>query len=81
MLIVDDLLALPGKIGGIILSSIAQTAHRMAWIEYQRQLNNILIKAKHDREMGKLNEEKYRKIEGYVFKEMRIARRVLTETK
>lgn len=79
VLIVDDLLAIPGKIGSIILKTIYQTAYKTAWINYQRELNNMLIRAKHERQTGKIAEEKYKEMEEYVFKEMRIARMAMSK--
>ena len=81
VLVVDDILSLPIKIGEIIFNSITQTAYKTAWIGYQKQLNNMLIRAKYDRETGKLSEKKYQKIESYIFREMRIVRRILATTK
>ena len=76
-LLVDDILALPGTIGKIILNTIAQTVQKVAWAEYSRGLKKILLRARHDYDNKKIDKEKFKEVEAYVFKEMRIANKVL----
>ncbi len=76
-LLVDDILFLPGTISKIILNTIAQTVQKVAWTEYSRDLKKILLMARHDYDNKKIDKEKFKEIEAYVFKEMRIANNVL----
>jgi hypothetical protein len=77
MLLVDDILKLPKTIGNIILNTLAQTVQKVAWAEYSRDLKKMLLQARHDYDEGNLSQEKFREIESYVFKEMRMARKVV----
>jgi hypothetical protein len=77
MLVVDDILGIPGKIGGIVINSLYQTVRKTTWIAYQKKLSNALIKAKHAREMKIITEGDYKELESHIFKEMRIARNML----
>lgn len=75
--IIDDLLGLPFKIGEIVLNSIAQTSHTLAWVRYQSELRKKLIQAKRDLEQGKLSQAEFKKVEAYIFSEMRVAKQVV----
>ena len=77
VLLVDDILMLPGTIGKIILNSLLQTVENVAWTEYSRDLRKILLRARHNLEMEKITKEQFQEIESYVFKEMKIAKQVL----
>lgn len=77
VLIVDDILMLPGTMGKIILNSLVQTVEKVAWTEYSQNLRKILLRARHDLEMKKITKEKFHEIEEYVFKEMKITKQVL----
>jgi hypothetical protein len=79
--IVSELLSIPGKIGGIILNTLSQTVQKVAWTEYSRDLKKMLLQARHDLDEGKIEKEKFNSIESYVFKEMKIARSVLSSGK
>jgi hypothetical protein len=76
--IVGEILSIPGKIGGIILNTMAQTVQKVAWTEYSRELKKVLLQARHDYEEGKIDRQKFKEVEGYVFSEMKISRKVLT---
>ena len=78
VLVVDDILSLPGKIGKIIFNTLAQTVEKVAWAEYSRDLKKTLLRARHDYENEKIDKERFSKIESLVFREMKIARRVLS---
>ena len=78
VLLVDDLLGLPGTIGKIIFSTLAQTVEKVAWVEYSRDLKRMLLKARHDYDNKRIDSTKFKEIEGFVFREMRIAKNVLT---
>jgi hypothetical protein len=75
--IVGEILSIPGKIGGIILNTLSQTVQKVAWTEYSRDLKKLLLQARHDLDEGKIVSEKFKEVESYVFKEMKIARSVL----
>jgi hypothetical protein len=77
VLIIDDLLTLPVKLSEVILNVLVQTAYKSAWAEYRRQLNIALIRLRRDFEQGKLKRNKMRKLESNIFREMRVARRIL----
>lgn len=76
--VVGEILSIPGKIGGIILNTMAQTVQKVAWTEYSRELKKILLQARHDLDEGKIDQEKFNEVESYVFQEMKITKRVLT---
>lgn len=78
VLVVDDVLALPGTIGKIIFQTLAQTVEKVAWVEYSRDLKRLLLRARHDYENGKITEAQFREVESYVFKEMRVARKIIS---
>jgi hypothetical protein len=78
VLIIDDILSIPSKIGGIILNTMAQTIQKVAWAEYSRELKKILLQARHDLDEGKINKTRFAEVESYIFQEMKIARMVLT---
>ena len=80
-LLVDDILALPGTIGKIILNTIAQTVHKVAWADYSRDLKKILLRARYDYDNKKIDKEKFKEVEAYVFKEMRLAKKELSSGK
>lgn len=80
-LVVDDILALPGTIGKIIFNTLVQTVEKVAWAEYSRSLKKLLLRARHDYDNKKIDKEKFKEIENYVFKEMRISKEVLTSKK
>jgi hypothetical protein len=75
--IVGEILSLPGKIGGIILNTMAQTVHKVAWAEYSRDLKKMLLQARHDYDEKKIDQKQFREIESFVFREMRAARKVV----
>jgi hypothetical protein len=75
--IVSEILSIPGKIGGIILNTLSQTIQKVAWTEYSRDLKKMLLQARHDLDEGKIQRDRFREVESYVFKEMKTARRVL----
>jgi len=75
--VVDDILKLPGTIGSIILNTLAQTVQKVALAEYSRDLKKMLLRARHDYDNKKITKEKFKEIESYVFKEMRIAKKGL----
>jgi hypothetical protein len=79
--IVSELLSIPGKIGGIILNTLSQTVQKVAWTEYSRDLKKMLLQARHDLDEGKIEKERFKEVEGYVFKEMKMARSVLSSGK
>jgi len=79
VLVVDDLLKLPGTIGKIILETISQTVEKVAWTEYSRDLKRLLLKARHDLDEGRIERDKFKEVESYVFKEMKVAKYVLTK--
>jgi hypothetical protein len=79
--IVGEILSLPGKIGGIILNTLSQTVQKVAWTEYSRDLKKMLLQARHDLDEGKIEKEKFKQVEGFVFKEMKMARYVLSSGK
>ena len=78
VLIVDDILKIPGTIGKIIFNTLAQTVEKVAWAEYSRDLKKMLLKARHDYDSKKIGREKFKEIESQVFREMKIAKNVLT---
>lgn len=78
VLLVDDILMLPGTIGKIIFNSLVQTVEKVAWTEYSRDLRKILLRARHDLEIEKITKEQFQEIENYVFREMKIAKQVLS---
>jgi len=80
-LVVDDILKLPGTIGKIILNTLAQTVQKVAWAEYSRALKKLLLRARHDYDNKKIDKDKFKVIESYVFKEMRIAKKGLSSGK
>lgn len=80
-LVVDDILALPGTIGKIIFNTLVQTVEKVAWAEYSRSLKKMLLRVRHDYDNKKISKEKFKEIESYVFKEMRVAKKVLTSKK
>lgn len=73
----DDLLKLPMKFGEIILNVIAQTAFKVAWADYRRQLNVALIRLKRDFEEGRVSKRRRRELESKIFYELRVAKQVL----
>jgi hypothetical protein len=75
MLLIDDLLGLPGTIGKIILNTMAQTVEKVAWAEYSRDLKKVLLQARHDYDEGRLEQSDFREIESHVFAEMRLSRK------
>ena len=77
-LLVDDILFLPGTIGKLIFNTLAQTINKVAWTEYSRDLKKVLLRARHDYDNKKIEKERFREIENYVFKEMKIAKQVLS---
>jgi hypothetical protein len=77
VLLVDDIIKLPKTIGNIILNTLAQTVQKVAWAEYSRDLKRLLLQARHDYDENKISQEQFREVESYVFKEMRMARRVV----
>lgn len=77
MLLVDDILALPGTIGGIIFDTLAQTVEKVAWAEYSRDLKKLLLKARNGYDNKKITTEQFKEIESHVFREMRIAKNAL----
>jgi hypothetical protein len=79
--IVGELLSIPGKIGGIILNTLSQTVQKVAWTEYSRDLKKMLLQARHDLDEGKIQRDKFKQVETYVFREMKIARSVLSSGK
>jgi hypothetical protein len=79
--IVSELLSIPGKIGSIILNTMSQTVQKVAWTEYSRDLKKLLLQARHDLDEGKIDRDKFREVESYVFKEMKMARSVLASGK
>jgi Fe-S cluster biosynthesis and repair protein YggX len=79
--IVSEILSLPGKIGGIILDTMSQTVQKVAWTEYSRDLKKMLLQARHDLDENRIDKDTFRDVEKYVFKEMKIARSVLTSGK
>ena len=81
VLIIDDILALPGTIGSIIFNTLAQTVNKVAWAEYSRDLKRKLLSARHDYENNKISKEKFKEIESHVFREMKVARDVLSSKK
>jgi Fe-S cluster biosynthesis and repair protein YggX len=78
VLIVGDILSLPGTVGKIILNTLAQTVQKVAWAEYSRDLKKLLLQARHDYDEKRITQEQFREIEAYVFKEMRSARKVVS---
>jgi Fe-S cluster biosynthesis and repair protein YggX len=76
-LLVDDILFLPGTIGKIIFSTLSQTIEKVAWMDYNRDLKRMLLRARHDLDNNKLDRAQFSEVEQYVFKEMRIANRAL----
>lgn len=78
MLIVDDILALPGTIGKIIFNTLAQTVEKVAWAEYSRDLKKLLLKARNDYDARKITTDQFKEIESYVFREMRTAKNALS---
>jgi Fe-S cluster biosynthesis and repair protein YggX len=81
VLIVDDILKLPGTIGKMIFQSLVQTVEKVAWSDYNRKLRKMLLRARHDYENKKIGEEQFKEVQAYVFKEMKIARQVLSPPK
>jgi hypothetical protein len=79
--IVSEILSIPGKIGGIILNTLSQTVQKVAWTEYSRDLKKMLLQARHDLDEGKIEREKFKDVESHVFREMKIARSVLSSGK
>jgi Fe-S cluster biosynthesis and repair protein YggX len=77
VLIVDDILRLPGTIGGIIFQSLVQTVEKVAWTEYRRNLRKMLLRARHDYENNKIKKEQFEEIQSYVFGEMKIAKQAM----
>lgn len=77
VLLVDDILMLPGTIGKIILNSLVQTVEKVAWTEYSRDLRKILLRARYNYETNKITKEQFQEIESYVFREMKVAKQVL----
>lgn len=77
-LIVDDILKLPGTIGSIIFQSLIQTVEKVGWTEYNQKLRKMLLKARHDYDMKKLNQEQFEEIQSHVFREMKIAKQALS---
>ena len=77
MLIVDDLLELSVKFGEIVLNAIAQTAYKVAWTDYRRQLNVTLIQLRRDFEEGRISKKRRREIEAKIFYELRLAKQIL----
>lgn len=77
--VVDDLLELPGKFAEIIFNALVQTINKTAWTEYSRELKKLLLRARHDYSRGKINKEKFKKVEKYVFREMKVAKQVLSK--
>lgn len=80
-LLVDDILALPGTIGKIIFNTLAQTVQKVAWAEYSRALKKLLLRARHDYDNKKISKDKFKAVESYVFKEMKIAKHGLAGKK
>jgi len=81
VLLVDDILKLPGTIGSIIFQSLIQTVEKVGWTDYNRQLRKILLRARHDLENDKINKEQFDEVQSYVFGEMKIARQMLASAK
>jgi hypothetical protein len=77
-LLVDDIIMLPGTIGKIVLNTLAQTVQKVAWAEYSRDLKKLLLQARHDYDEKKIAVEQFKDIEAMVFREMRIARNVMS---
>jgi len=77
VLIVDDILMLPKTIGGVILNSLYQTVIKLSWAEYQTQLRKTLVRARYDLDNGKLSQQRFKEIESHIFREMRIARKMV----
>jgi len=77
VLIVDDILMLPKTIGGVILNSLYQTVTKLSWAEYQTKLRKTLVKARYDLDNGKLSQQRFKEIESHIFREMRIARKMV----
>jgi hypothetical protein len=77
VLLVDDILKMPFKIGGIILNVLSQTVEKTAWTRYQGELNKMLLQARRDVERGKMTGEQFKQVEQHVFQEMRVARQHL----
>jgi hypothetical protein len=77
VLVVDDLLAVPAEFFQVIFNAVIQTAYKSAWVEYRRQLNIALIRAKRNHEEAKISKKEYKQIEEKVFAELRIANRVI----
>jgi Fe-S cluster biosynthesis and repair protein YggX len=78
VLIVDDILKLPGTIGSIIFQSLVQTVEKVAWTDYNRKLRKMLLRARHDHEMEKITRKEFEEIQSYVFKEMKVAKLILS---
>jgi hypothetical protein len=76
--IISPIIKLPGTIGGIILNTLVQTVHKVAWTEYSSNLKKLLLRARHDYDSGKITKEQFQEIEKDVFGEMRMVRKVLS---
>lgn len=76
-LLVDDLLELPFQLFGTIFNVIVQTSYKSAWANYKRELNIALLRMRRDFEEGRLTREEMKEIESHIFKEMRVANRML----
>jgi hypothetical protein len=77
-LFIDDIIMLPGTIGKIVLNTLAQTAHKVAWAEYSRDLKKLLLQARHDYDEKKITSEQFKEVEAMVFREMRMARKIMS---
>ena len=75
--LVDDILEIPAQFFQVIFNSVIQTAYKSAWLEYRRQLNIALIRARRQHEEGRLSKDQFREIEKQIFTELRLAKRVL----
>ena len=76
-LLVDDLLSIPAEFLQVIFNAVIQTAYKGSWIEYRRQLNIALIRARRKYEEGKMTKKEFNEIEQKIFTEMRMANRII----
>jgi hypothetical protein len=77
VLVADDLLQLPAKFFEIILSTLVQTAYKTRWAEYRGQLTVLLLRLKRDYAEGKISRDEMKEMESRIFRELRIAKKVL----
>lgn len=78
VLLVDDVLGLPGTIGKIIFNTLLQTVQKVSWVEYSRELKKVLLQARHDYDEGKISKEKFNEVETLIFKEMKMAKKFIS---